>query len=151
NAGFLQIDSGGTTGTLGTGTVTLGGGTLRFNRSDSPTIANTITGAGSATNGAVIQGGGTGSTVILSGDNSYTGQTLVNNGILQATNSNALGATGAGNETIVNTNAAIVGGNGVRLQVANNITVGETLVLNSTTGSGGLRTCLETVSGNNTW
>ncbi|MHA3772596.1 beta strand repeat-containing protein [Verrucomicrobiota bacterium sgz303538] len=47
SGGTLQIGNGGTTGTLGTGDVTVdAGGALVFNRSDSFTVANNILGAG---------------------------------------------------------------------------------------------------------
>ena len=45
--GTLQVGAGGTSGTLGSGTVSLSNGTgLAFNRSDNVTIANSITGSG---------------------------------------------------------------------------------------------------------
>ena len=47
SGGTLQIGAGGTTGTLGTGAVTIGdGATLAFNRSDGGAIANAITNKG---------------------------------------------------------------------------------------------------------
>ncbi len=45
NDGILQVGDGGTTGTLGTGNVTVHG-TLAFDRSDALTVANAITGPG---------------------------------------------------------------------------------------------------------
>jgi autotransporter-associated beta strand protein len=45
-AGVLQIGNGGTTGTLGTGSVVVTASTLRFNRSDAVSIANAISGTG---------------------------------------------------------------------------------------------------------
>ncbi len=85
--GTLQIGDGHASGTLGTANVTLGGalpagfagtvgsGTLAFDRSDSVSVANAITGTGD-----VVQMG-TGSTT-LTGTNSYTGNTNVNKGTL---------------------------------------------------------------------
>jgi fibronectin-binding autotransporter adhesin len=46
--GTLQIGSGSTTGTLGSGAVT-NNGTLIFDRSNAMTVANTISGSGSLT------------------------------------------------------------------------------------------------------
>ncbi len=68
----LQIGNGGTGGTLGTGNVT-DNGTLTFNRSDSATVANTITGSGAVT----VQTG----TITLTGANySVTGTTTIASG-----------------------------------------------------------------------
>lgn len=66
DSGTLVIGAGGTTGSLGSGTVT-NNGNLMFNRSDSITVANVITGSGTVSNGA--------GTLILTGDNTYTGVT----------------------------------------------------------------------------
>ena len=48
SAGVLQVGSGGTAGTLGSGSVTNNAG-LSFNRSDAITIANNIAGTGTLT------------------------------------------------------------------------------------------------------
>src|SRR5205814_2276619 len=74
NAGTLQVGNGGTTGTLGTIGVT-NNAILAFNRSDTVTVANAISGTGSLAN----SGSGT---TILTGSNTYTGATTVNAGIL---------------------------------------------------------------------
>src|SRR5207249_2337342 len=59
-------------------------------------------------------------------NNSYTGQTSITSGILQARSTNALGATGIGNETFVSSGAS--------LSVAFGVTgIAETIML---TGSG---------------
>ena len=63
----LQIGNGGTSGTLGTGAV-IDNGTLTFNRSDTVTLFAPISGSGSVTQ----SGSGT---LILSGNNSYSGGT----------------------------------------------------------------------------
>ena len=91
NSGVLQIGQGGTTGSLASASAVTGssGATLVFNRSDSATVSNTITG------GLAVRQSGAG-TLILSGSNSHNGGTTVNNGTLQLGNANALGAnTGA--------------------------------------------------------
>lgn len=82
SAGTLQIGNSGTTGTLGTGDVTVSAGAnLNFNRSDSFTVANNINGAG-----AISQNGsGVGSTsnLTLTGDlSSETGVFNVNRGTM---------------------------------------------------------------------
>ena len=76
SAGTLQIGNGGTTGTLGSGSV-IDNAALVFNRDASSdiTVAGAISGNGSLTQS------GTGKT-ILSGNNSYTGTTTVSAGTL---------------------------------------------------------------------
>jgi len=75
NGGLLQIGNGGTSGTLGSGTVTLGSA-LVLNLAGTYTAANYITGAGGITN----VGPGT---VTLSGtNNDYSGPTFIQNGTL---------------------------------------------------------------------
>ena len=92
----LQIGTGSTNGTLGSGSVS-NEGTLTFNRSDLYTISNAITGSG-----ALSQIGS--GTTILSGSNSYTGNTTITNGTL------ALNGTNSGTGLItVATNAALQG------------------------------------------
>ena len=83
-AGTLQIGSGGAAGSLGTGNVS-NEGTLAFNRADSVTVANSISGTG-----AVAQRGS--GTTILTGTNSYTGGTTVSSGVLQGNTTSLQGA-----------------------------------------------------------
>lgn len=73
--GTLQIGSGGASGTLGTGAVTLAGGSsLAFNRSDDTLVSNPISGAGALTQV------GSGSTVVT---NAVTvGATSISDGVL---------------------------------------------------------------------
>lgn len=92
SAGTLQVGSGSTTGTLGSGTVT-NNATLTFNRSNSYTVANTISGSGS-----VIQNG-SGTTILTSASNNYGGTTLVSGGALQV-GSAGTGTTGTGDVTV---------------------------------------------------
>jgi autotransporter-associated beta strand protein len=77
--GSLQVGSGGTSGTLGTGAVT-NNGFLTFARSDNPTVANVISGSG----GVGKDGGGT---LILSGASTYSGDTTISEGTLDITGS----------------------------------------------------------------
>jgi fibronectin-binding autotransporter adhesin len=77
-AGNLQIGNGGTTGTLGTGTVSFDYGDLVFNRSNAMTVANTISGPFRA--GIVQKGSGT---TTLSGNLSgYAGTVEITDGTL---------------------------------------------------------------------
>jgi autotransporter-associated beta strand protein len=84
NAGTLQVGNGGTTGSLGTSSVT-NDASLVFNRSNAFTVGNAISGTGSLTQA------GTGA-VTISGNNAYSGGTTLNSGttILVGAN-NALG------------------------------------------------------------
>ncbi|MBI1369130.1 MAG: hypothetical protein GC162_10810 [Planctomycetes bacterium] len=92
SSGTLQVGNGGTTGSIGTGAVT-NTGTLTFNRSDSITVANAISG----TLGNVIQLGS--GTTILTGANSYTGTTTITAGTLQIGNGGTIGTLGTGSVT----------------------------------------------------
>ncbi len=78
----LQIADG---GALGTGAV-VNEGILTFNRSGSTTVANAISGAGT------LVKTGTG-TVTLSGNNTYTGFTHFNGGVLAAASNDAFGTS----------------------------------------------------------
>ncbi len=80
NFGTLQVGNGGTSGSIGTGTVT-DNDTLVFNRSDNLTFGGVISGSGSV----VKMGAGTLTLVT----NTYTGTTTVSNGTLIVTGDNA--------------------------------------------------------------
>jgi autotransporter-associated beta strand protein len=110
------------------GTATLAAG---IDNSDT-TFSGVISGTGANT----LTKEGTG-TMTLSGNNTYTGQTMVNDGILLITSNNALG-TAAG-DTLVNAGAS--------LALSNNITTSEPLDLSGTGFGGG--GALINVSGNN--
>ncbi|MEY4245511.1 MAG: hypothetical protein RLZZ245_3096 [Verrucomicrobiota bacterium] len=73
-AGALQIGNGGTSGTLGSAAVT-NNASLIFNRSDSFSVTNTISGSGALTK----QGAGT---LTLGGTNAYTGVTTLSAGTI---------------------------------------------------------------------
>jgi autotransporter-associated beta strand protein len=75
SGGTLQIGAGGTTGNLGSGSVT-NNASLVFNRSDLVVVPNTISGTGS-----VIQNGS--GNLGLDGTNTYTGDTIVNAGVVE--------------------------------------------------------------------
>ncbi|HEX8916834.1 MAG TPA: autotransporter-associated beta strand repeat-containing protein [Humisphaera sp.] len=103
--GGLQVGDGGSSGTLGSGVVTVAAGALTFNRGDAVTVSNVISGTGT---GAVVQGGA--GTTTLSAANTYTNPTTVSNGTLLVTGTLAspvtvaaggrLGGTGSTSATI---------------------------------------------------
>jgi fibronectin-binding autotransporter adhesin len=103
NGGVLQIGAGGASGNLGSGNV-VNNGSILFNRTGNLTVTGGISGTGGVTN----DGSGT---VILNGNNSYSGGTFINAGTVQ------FGTGGAG--------GSIFGG----AQLTNNGTV----IFNSTT------------------
>lgn len=88
----LQVGNGGTTGTLGTGGVSLPGSfsELDFNRSDTFTVANVISGAGRVTQRST-------GTTILTGANTFSGTTRILAGVLQIGNGGTAGNLGTGN------------------------------------------------------
>jgi autotransporter-associated beta strand protein len=87
--GTLVVGNGGSSGTLGSGTVT-NHASLVFNRSDSLTAANVINGTGT-----LIQNGA--GTLMLSAANAYSGGTTINAGILRV---ETIGTLGSGDLSI---------------------------------------------------
>src|SRR5205823_4138471 len=126
-----------------TGTVTLAGPSSLFNQAGSSLLL-----AGVVSGGGQLSKGGSG-TLLLSGNNTYTGLTSVTEGALRVLHSNALGATSAG--TIVQSGAA--------LEVAEEIPLGGEFPVPVTSaepldlrGNGiGNTGALRNVSGDNTW
>ncbi len=89
-AGVLEVGDGGTSGTLGTGAVTLADDTsLAFSRSDVVTVSNAISGTGQLTQAGP-------GTVILTGANTYTGMTTIGGGTLQIGDGGTSGTLGTG-------------------------------------------------------
>jgi autotransporter-associated beta strand protein len=132
SAGAIQIGDGGTTGTLGTGNV-VNNASLIFNRSDSATVGNTISGTGTLTQA----GGGT---TIFTATNTYSGSTTINAGTLQL---GAGGTTGS-----INT-AAIVDNGTLAINRSNAYALSNTI---SGTGSvSNLGTGTTTISGTNSY
>ena len=110
SSGALSVGNGGTTGTLGTGAV-VDNGQLGFNRSDTITVANAISGSGT-----LVQAG-TGTT-ILTGNNTYAGTTTIQYGTLQVGNGGTTGSLGAG---AVTNDSALVFNRSDDITVANAI------------------------------
>ncbi|OYW26741.1 MAG: hypothetical protein B7Z47_07315, partial [Chthoniobacter sp. 12-60-6] len=122
SAGTLQVGNGGTSGTLGSGDV-IDNATLAFNRSDLLTVANNLSGSG------VVNQTGTGTTV-LSGANTYTGQTTVSAGTLLVNNAYAGADSATGTNTVQVNATGTLGGSG---RIAGNVT----LAANATLAPGG--------------
>jgi fibronectin-binding autotransporter adhesin len=94
SGGTLQVGNDDTLGTLGVGPVT-NNAALIFDRTDSVTASNNISGTGALT----YAGSGN---LFLSGGNSYSGQTTIaSNGVLHTETATALGAPA---QTLLNTN-----------------------------------------------
>lgn len=87
NQGAIRLGNNGTSGSISPIGSIYNNGTLIINRGGSMTISNKILGSGNINN----QGVGT---IILSGDNSYSGTTTISAGVLQISNSNSLGSGG---------------------------------------------------------
>ncbi|MBN8419341.1 MAG: autotransporter-associated beta strand repeat-containing protein [Verrucomicrobia bacterium] len=142
SAGTLQVGNGGTSGTLGSGAV-IDNATLAFNRSDLLTVANNISGSG------VVNQTGTGTTVV-SGANTYTGQTTVSAGSLLVNNAYAGPDSATGTNTVqVNANGTL-GGTG-KIAGSVNLAANATLAPGGnaatiTAGTLGLSTEIGTVS-----
>lgn len=99
STGTLQIGDGGTTGSLGTGAVSVNAGAfLNFDRSGTLTVASVIDGAGT------LNKNGDGN-LILTGNNSFSGNTNVNAGTLSL----ASGASLVGSPITVNSGGTLSG------------------------------------------
>ncbi len=104
---MLNVGSGGTTGALSTGAIA-NNGSLTFNRSDSFTVSNIISGTGSVAQNSPATG-----VVTVSGANTYTGATNITGGTLNITNNASLGSLAGGAVNI---------SNGATLDLAGNTT-----------------------------
>jgi len=85
NGGILQLGAGGTTGSIASANIINAAGTLAFDRSNTMTIAGTISGGGD-----VVQRGA--GTTALTAANTYTGGTRIDGGTLQLGNGGAIGS-----------------------------------------------------------
>ena len=112
SAGTLQIGAGGTSGTLGTNSVT-DNGTLAFNRTDTIIVSNAISGTGGLTQL------GTGTTILSGTNTGLSGSLTISAGTLQIGNGGANGAVGSG---AITDNAALIFNLSANTTVANSIT-----------------------------
>jgi autotransporter-associated beta strand protein len=86
----LQVGNGGTIGDLGTGNVT-NNGAIVYDRTDTPTVVGRISGTGSLTQE------GSGGTLTLAANNTYSGATVINNNsTLQIGTGGTIGSLGTG-------------------------------------------------------
>jgi phospholipase C len=132
NSGTLQLGAGGSSGSAGTGQI-MDNATLAFNRSDSLSFSNDITGTGA------VQQNGSG-TVTLRGNLTYTGTTTVNSGVLafphDITFDASTGTTlNIGSGAMVQMSATIFSMNVNSTGVASDVTGAGTLQLTSTLNS----------------
>ncbi|MDY0166435.1 MAG: autotransporter-associated beta strand repeat-containing protein [Thermoguttaceae bacterium] len=110
--GTLQVGAGGGIGTLGTGHI-VNDAALVVNRTGTLTLNQSISGTGTLTR----LGSGT---LVLSGDNSYTGTTTISAGQLTIAHDNALGSPAGGTAVAGGATLALQGG----ISVAEAITIG---------------------------
>lgn len=127
----INLTGTGTINASGTGALNLSGGITGLNQN--LTLSGSATGANaSIESGAIATGAGTltkttaGGTWILAGNNTYSGLTTVNQGILQIGNGGVLGTLGS-NDVLINANATL------RFDRSDTITV-----TNNISGAGGL-------------
>ncbi len=132
SAGVLRVGSGGTAGTLGTGSVINNAG-LAFNRSDALTVANDISGSGTVSKLAA-------GTTTLTGTNTYSGTTTITTGVLQVGNGGTSGTLGSG---AVTNNAAL------RINRSDAVTLGQNIAGTGTLTQVGAGTT--TLTGTNTY
>ncbi|MEY4916714.1 MAG: hypothetical protein RL616_627 [Verrucomicrobiota bacterium] len=120
SGGTLVIGNGDTFGNLSSGPVT-NNATLSFNRSDALAVPNIIHGSGTVS----VDSSGS---VVVSGASDYTGNTVINVGVLNLQSSTGLGATSSGTTVV----------NGGQLYITANVDVGaEALTLNGVGDSNG--------------
>lgn len=114
--------------------------TLSF-ASGTKTFAGTLGGGGTNENRLALTKSGAG-TLVLSGDNSYLGNTIVTAGVLRISHGNALGFA---NSTTINGNLATG-----RVELTGGITTGESFNLAARQGAAANAAALSNLSGNNT-
>ncbi|TAE83807.1 MAG: filamentous hemagglutinin N-terminal domain-containing protein [Alphaproteobacteria bacterium] len=133
NGGTLRLGNNGTTGGLAGGSI-INNGTLIFNRSNNLTVDNDISGTGSVIKERA-------STIVLRGNNSYTGTTTINQGVLQI-GADSPGRLGTGD--VINNGSLVFRPSANLFVVSNNI---------SGTGTLTMQQALKTVflTGNNSY
>lgn len=114
--------------------------TLSF-ASGTNTFAGTLGGGGTNENRLALTKSGAG-TLVLSGDNSYVGNTIVTAGVLRISHGNALGFA---NSTTIDGNLATG-----RVELTGGITTGESFILAARQGAAANAAALSNLSGNNT-
>ena len=118
NSGTLQLGTSQLSGfSIGSGGI-LNNAALVFANAGNQQMSNDITGSGTVARTGF-------GTVVLTGANSYTGETTISQGVLVAANSTALGTTAAG---------TTVSGTG-QLGLSGGVTIGEAVTLNPTNSS----------------
>lgn len=105
-SGTVQVGDGTTNGSLGSLAVS-DNAALIFYRTDTVAMSGMISGSGS-----IAQNGNGSGVLTLSGTNTFTGGTLIQNGTLQLNNNSALGPTNGGPVTITNGGTLDLGGPG---------------------------------------
>ncbi len=176
NSGTVQLANAGALNTSGTNTLTINGGLLDLNNNSvtvsalngnglgtitnlttvvaanqlpttltiNSTASNRFDGVIAGTNVALVKDGP--GTQTLAGNNTYTGQTVINAGVIEVLNNTALGATGS------TTNNTTVTGSGAAIHLnstTNGLTVAELASLAGTgIANGG---ALRNLAGTNTW
>lgn len=125
SGGTLQIGSGGSSGQIGTGSIT-NNAELKLNRSDTITLNQVITGSGSVTQA------GSGTTILTS-NNNWSGGTAIQDGTLRLGNGGTDGSIGSG---------AITNDSTLEIKRSNSVTLSQAI-----TGSGSL---VQSGSGNTT-
>ena len=116
NGGTLQVGNGGTSGALGTGNW-INNSNLAFNRSDDLRLDKAISGTGSLTKLGTNM-------LTLGGNNTHSGGTIVNAGILSVAKFNALGT---GDLTLNNGNLRLYSAQ----EMAGNVQIGGNFVWNN--------------------
>lgn len=124
SGGTVVVGGGATTGTLGAGN-TVNNGTLDFERSDTLVVNSPISGSGGLT---VFSGG----TIVLTGANSYTGQTSLSNGNLQIGNGGTTGSLASGTAVVGNTGTSLIFNRTDAFTFANSINSGMGVTQNGT-------------------
>jgi len=139
---LLTIGNSGS-GTLGLALGNATANVIQITSSGGITINSIISGG----NGITKQGSGTG-VLTLAGNNSYTGVTAINVGVISISNNNALGSTGVGNGTTLAATGSLTTGG--QLQLSGGITSAENITITGATETSGYNGAIRNVSGNNT-
>ena len=137
-----SLTFGGSNPLLFSGAATLGGtnNTLTVTNTAVTNFDGVISTAAGAAGNLTKAGSGT---LVLSGANTFTGQTFINAGVIQVQNNTALGAAAGG--------TAVVAGTGAAVQIlGSTLNVGKAIILNGTGISGG-GAIENLIGGNNTW